>query len=47
MDQEVWILIGEELNMTKVEGEWEGVEESYKPILVMGVPLLRLDLLTL
>ena len=37
MDEEVWRLREEELNMAKVEGGWEGKEEADKPILVMGV----------
>ena len=42
-DEDLWRLRGEELNMAEVEGKWEGIEEADKPILVMGVPQLKLD----
>ena len=33
--------------MAKMEEKWEGIEEADKPILVMVVARLRLDLLAL
>ena len=46
-DEEVLRLIGEELNMEKMEGKWEVIEDADKPIMVMGVPRLKFDLLAL
>ena len=46
-DKEVWSLKGEALNMEEVEGGWEGIEEADQPILVMGVPHMKYDLLSL
>ena len=37
-DEEVWRLRGEELRMAEVEVKCKGLEEVYKPILVMAVP---------
>ena len=36
-----WQLWGEELNMAKLYGKWEDMEEVNKPNLVIGVPRLR------
>ena len=47
MDEEVCRPRGEYLNISEVEGKWEGIEEEDKPILVMGVPQLEFDLLAL
>ena len=46
-DEELWRLRGEELNIFKVEGNCEGIEEADKTILVMGFTRLKLDLLAL
>ena len=45
--EDIWRLRGEGLNMAEVEGKWEGIEELYKPIPVMGVTRLKFDLLAL
>ena len=34
-------LWGEELNMAKLDGKWEDMEEVNKPNLVIGIPRLR------
>ena len=46
-DEEGWRMIGEDLNMSKVEGKWEGIEEADKTIPVMGFLQLNFDLLDL
>ena len=40
-------MIGEDLKISEVEGKWEGIEEAYKPILVMVVLHLNVYLLAL
>ena len=40
-DKYGWQLQGEELNMAKIYGKWEGIEEVNKPNIVIGVPCLR------
>ena len=40
-------MIGEDLNMSRVEGKWEGIEEADKTIPVMGFLQLNFDLLDL
>ena len=46
-DEEGWRLRREELKIAKVEGNWEGIEEVEKLILVIRVTQLKLDLLAL
>ena len=40
-EQYGWQLRGEELNMAKLYGKWEGIEEIIKPNIVIGYTRLR------
>ena len=33
--------------VSELDGKWEGVEEVNKPMLVIGIPCLRVDLIAL
>ena len=45
IDEKGWILWGEELKTSELEGGWEGIQEADKPNLIMGVTQLKQALL--